>query len=142
MADCRIVPGEPDTGGFPDQIACSVALNEIFRPKRLALRQRDIDAGAVLRETRYCASAIDGDRQLADPRGEDALDVVPPQREPVVVLCAKSLFSKRSRRNPRSGHLALHEEPIRDCGAPIILRMDAAAMHAAGHAFYPTANGA
>src|SRR5205823_2352095 len=56
-------------------------------------------------------------------------------------------------------HLPLREEPIRDStlienldgacvqtdrarrGAPIILTVDAAAMHAAGHAFYQAANG-
>ena len=39
----------------------------------------------VLREAGHLASAIDRHRQLADPVGEDALDVVLPQPEPVGV---------------------------------------------------------
>ncbi len=53
--------------------------------KRLAVGQRDVDAAVVLREARDLASAIDRHRQLADPVGQDALDVVLPQPEPVVV---------------------------------------------------------
>ena len=50
-----------------------------------AVGQRDIDAGVVLRETGHLDSAIDRDRQLPDPAGQDALDVVLPQPEPVIV---------------------------------------------------------
>ena len=85
VARCRIPPGELDAGFFADQTASSVAPDEILRPQRLAVGQLDVDAGAVLRETRHLTSAIDRHRQLADPAGQDALDVVLPQREPVVV---------------------------------------------------------
>ena len=55
------------------------------RPQRLAVGQLDVDAGVVLREARHLASAMDRHRQLVDPAGQDALDVVLPQPEPVGV---------------------------------------------------------
>ncbi len=61
---------------------------------------RDADAGVVLRETGHLTSAIDRHRQLADPAGQDALDVVLPQPEPVVVPGGKSLMSKGTPANP------------------------------------------
>ena len=70
---------------LPDQTASAIAPDEIIRPQRLAVGQLDVDAGVVLRETRHLTSAIDRHRQLADPAGEYALDVVLPQCEPVVV---------------------------------------------------------
>ena len=81
----RIPPGELDAGCLPDQTASSVAPDEIFRPQRPAVGDLDVDAGVVLRETRHLASAIDRHRQLADPAGQYALDVVLPQPQPVVV---------------------------------------------------------
>ena len=81
----RIPPGELDAGCLADQAASSVAPDEILRPQRLAVGQLDVDAGVVLREARHLTSAIDRHRQLADPAGQDALDVVLPQPEPVVV---------------------------------------------------------
>ena len=59
------------------------------RPQRLAVGQLDVDAGVVLREARHLTSAIDRHRQLADPAGQDALDVVLPQPEPVGVAGGK-----------------------------------------------------
>ena len=70
---------------FRIRAASAVAPDEILRPQRRAVGQLHVDAGVVLRETRHLTSAIDRHRQLADPAGQDALDVVLPQREPVVV---------------------------------------------------------
>ena len=81
----RIPAGELDAGCLADQAASAVAPDEILRPQRLAVGQLDVDAGVVLREARHLTSAIDRHRQLADPAGQDALDVVLPQPEPVVV---------------------------------------------------------
>jgi len=44
-------------------------------------RRRDVDAGVVLRETGHFTSGIDRNRELADPLGQDALDMVLPQPE-------------------------------------------------------------
>jgi hypothetical protein len=60
------------------------------RPQRLAVRELNVDVGLVLRETRDVTSA----RQLGDPGGEDSLDVVLPQPEPVVCRVGKSLIFK------------------------------------------------
>ena len=85
-----------------DQTASSVAPDEIFRPQRLAVGQLDVDAGVVLREARHLTPAIDRHRQLADPAGQDALDVVLPQPEPVVVPGGKVADVQRDAgRTPR-----------------------------------------
>ena len=111
----RIPPGELDAGCFTDQTASSVAPDEILRPQRLAVGQLDVDAGVVLRETRHLTSAIDRHRQLADPAGQDALDVVLPQPEPVVVPGGKVADVQRDPGEPRDlRHLSLREEPIGD----------------------------
>ena len=63
--------------------------DEILRPQRPAVAELDIDAGVVLRETCHLTSAIDGHRQFVHPTGQDALDMVLPQPQPVVVACRK-----------------------------------------------------
>ena len=95
--------------------ASSVATNEILRPQRLAACQLDVDAGAVLGESRHLASAIDRHRQLADPVGQYALDVVLPQREPVGVPGGKVADVQTNLGEPRDlRHLPLRKEPISD----------------------------
>ena len=80
-----------------------------------AVGQLDVDAGVVLRETGHLASAIDRHRQLVDPAGEDALDVVLPQPEPVGVPGGKVADVQGDPGEPRDlGHLPLREEPIGD----------------------------
>ena len=66
----------------------------------VAVGERDVDAGVVLRETRHLASAIDRHRQLADPFGQDALDVVLPQPEHVVVPGGKVADVQRDQWKP------------------------------------------
>ena len=115
VAGRRIRPGELDAGGLADQTASSVAPDEIFRPQRLAIGQLDVDAGVVLREAGHLTSAIDRHRQLVDPAGEDALDVVLPQPEPVIVPGGKVADVQRD--PGELGDLSLlplREEPIGD----------------------------
>ena len=115
VAGCRIPPGERDAGCLTDQTASSVAPDEIFRPQRLAIGQRDVDAGVVLRETGHFASAIDRHRQLFDPAGEHAFDLVLPQPEHVIVPGGKIADAQRDpgKLCDLSG-LPLREEPIGD----------------------------
>ena len=94
--------------------ASSVAADEIFRPQRLAVGQLDVDAGVVLREARHFTSAIDRHRQLADPVGQDALDVVLPQPEHVVVPGGKVADVQRDVEVHDLMHLSLREEPLGD----------------------------
>ena len=75
----------------------------------------DVDAGVVLREAGHFTSAIDRHRQLVDPAGEDALDVVLPQREPVVVPGRKVADVQAGYGEPRDlSLLPLRKEPIGD----------------------------
>ena len=83
--------------------ALRIRLRPPSHPTRYSARsdctvgERDVDAGVVLRETRHLTSAIDRHRQLADPLGQDALDVVLPQPEDVVVPGGKVADVQRER---------------------------------------------
>src|SRR5213593_2406648 len=111
----RIPPGELDAGCSTDQAASAVAPDEIFRPQRLAVGQLDVDAGVVLRESRHFTFAIDRHLKLVDPAGQDALDVVLPQPEPVGVPGGKVADVQRSPGECRDLHyLSLGQEPIGD----------------------------
>ena len=111
----RIPAGELDAGCLADQTASSVAPDEVLRPQRLAVGQLDVDAGVVLRETGHLTSAVDRHRELADPAGQDALDVVLPEPEPVGMPGGKVADVQGDPgERPDLGHLSLREEPIGD----------------------------
>src|SRR5262245_66678235 len=115
VAGCRIPAGELDAGCLTDQTASAVAPDEIARPQRLAVSQLDIDAGVVLRKSHHLPSPIDRHRQLADPAGQYALDVLLPQPEPVVVPGGKVADIQRYRGKPRDlGNSSLRQESIGD----------------------------
>ena len=121
----RIPAGELDAGGFSDQAASSIAPDEILRPQPLAVRYVDVDAGLVLREAGHLASAVERHRQLADPAGEYALDVLLPEREPVVVPGRKVADVQAGGAEPRDlSDLPLRKEPIGD--AALIENLDGA----------------
>ena len=67
VAGGRIPARELDAGGFADQTASAIAPDEIFRPQRLAIAQRDVNAGVVLRETRHLHAVIDRHRSARRP---------------------------------------------------------------------------
>src|SRR5215211_6237468 len=67
--------------------AIPAALRIRLRPPTIG--QLDIDAGVVLREARHLPFAVDRDRQLVDPAGQDLLDPGLPQPEAVVVAGRK-----------------------------------------------------
>ena len=126
----RIPAGELDAGCLPDHAASAVASDEIFRPQRRAVGQLDVDAVVVLREPRHFTSAIDRHLELADPAGQDALDVVLPQPEPVGVPGGKVADVQRIAGEPRDlRHLPLREEPIGD--SALIEHLDGACVQAA-----------
>ena len=101
VAGGRIPPREIDTGFLPDQAATAIASDEVLRPQRTAVGELDVDAGVVLGKARHLTCAIDRHCQLADPGGEDALDVVLPQREHVVVASRKVADAERVQREAR-----------------------------------------
>ena len=102
------------------------------RPQRLAVGQLDVDAGVVLREARHLTSAIDRHLQLADPVGQDALDVVLPQPESVGVPGGEVAdVQAGSPANPATcSHLSLRQEPVGD--AALVEDLDGARVQAAG----------
>ena len=126
-----IPPGELDAGLLADEAASSVAADEVLRPQRLAVGQLDVDAGVVLREPRHLTFAIDGHGQLVDPAGQDALDVVLPQPEPVGMPCREVADVEGDPGEPRDlGHLSLREEPIGD--ATLVEDLDRSCVQTAG----------
>ena len=121
----RIPSREVDAGRLTDQTAPSVASDEIFRPQRRTAGQVDVDAGVVLRDARHLTSAIDRYGQLAGPVGQEALDVLLRQREPVGMPGGKVTDVK-----PNSGKtrdlrcVPLRNEPISD--ATLVEHLDGA----------------
>jgi hypothetical protein len=73
-----------------------------------------MNAGLVLREARHFPFAMDGHRQLADPAGQDTLDVVLPQPEHVVVPGGKVADVQRDVEMHDLMHLSLRDEPVGD----------------------------
>ena len=111
----RIPPGELDARCLADHAASSVAPDEIVRPQQLAVGQFHVDAGVVLRETGDLGAKVDRHLQLGDPAGQDALDVVLPQPEPVGVPCWEVADVQTDAGESRDlRHLPLREEPIGD----------------------------
>jgi hypothetical protein len=69
----------------------------------------------VLGEAGHLAAAIERHAELLDPSGEDALDVVLPKREPVVVPSREVADVEEDHREAGDlHHLALREEAVRD----------------------------
>jgi hypothetical protein len=92
-----------------------LVVHEIFGSQRLAIGQLDVDAVVILDEARHLTSANDGDLQLVDPARQNALNMVLPQREPVMVASRKVADVQRDQRESRDlRHLSLGEEPLGD----------------------------
>jgi hypothetical protein len=66
----RIPPGELDTGRLSDHTAAPVAPDQIVRPERRAVGQRDVDAGIVLGEPCHLTFARGRHPELIDPGGQ------------------------------------------------------------------------
>ncbi len=85
----------------------------------------------VLREAGHLTAAVDRHLQLVDPAGQDALDVLLPQPEPVGVPGGKVADVQTGAGEPRDlSHLPLREEPIGD--SALIEDLDGACVQAAG----------
>jgi hypothetical protein len=126
----RIPARELDPGCLADQTASFVAPHEILRPHRAAVGKLNLDAGVGLHEACHLTSAVDRDRQLVDPAGQDALDVLLPQAEPVVVPGGKVADVQPDGGEAGDlGNLSLGEEPIGD--ATLIEDLDGACVQAA-----------
>jgi hypothetical protein len=115
VAGRRIRSRERDARGLADETASAIAPDEILRPQRPAVAERDIDAGVVLCEAVHLDAVEDGHSQFADPASEDALDVVLPQPEPVIVPGGEVADVQDGPGEPRDlSHLSLREEPLGD----------------------------
>ena len=84
----------------------------------------------VLREARHLAAAVEGDGQLVDPAGQDALDVVLPQPEPVGVAGGEAgEVEPGAAERGDLGHLPLRQEPLGD--PALVEHLDRARVQAA-----------
>ena len=126
----RVPTGKVDARGLADQAAPAVAADHVRRPERRAVIERDTHAGGVLRETRHLAPAIDRHAQLADPGGQDALDVVLGQREAIGVPGGKVADIQPDHVEAGDlGHLTLGEEAVGD--AALVKHLDGTRMQTA-----------
>jgi hypothetical protein len=108
-----------------------VAADEILRAQRRPVGELHVDSGFVLHEARHLAPVKGRHGQLPDPGGQDALDVVLPQREAVVVPCGK--IADVQREPGEAGDLCrapFREEPLGD--AALIQHLEGACVQAAG----------
>ena len=76
-------PGELDAGRLAERAAAAVRPDEVLRPQRRSVTEHDIDAALVLGEAGHVAATLDPNPELLDPVGEDRLDAVLPQSQPV-----------------------------------------------------------
>ena len=91
----------------------------------------DVDAGVVLREPGHLAAGVNRHPQLVDPVGQDALDVVLPQPEPVVVADGEVADVQRDPGEARNlSHLPPREEAIGD--STLIEHLDRACVQTTG----------
>jgi hypothetical protein len=97
-ADRGIPAGELDAGGLADEAPAAVAPDEELRPQGVTAAELDVDAGVVLREARHVPSAVDRDGELLDPTGQDLLEPLLPEREPIVVTGGKVADVERDER--------------------------------------------
>src|SRR6478735_4597620 len=81
----RIPAREGNARRLAYEASSTVATDEILRADSVTVGKGDGDTGVVLHETLHFAAVENGHLELGDPAGEDALDVLLPQREPVVV---------------------------------------------------------
>ena len=135
----RIPAREIDSGRLAHSAAAPVATNQILRPQRCAVGQRDIDATVVLRETGHLAFAQDGNAQLVEPAGQDALEVALQQRQPIVVAGREVADVHRDPSERLHLHrLPLGEEAIDDTA--LVQHLDGAGVQTSGaRAFEPEA---
>ena len=129
-----LVVGSDPVNAMP--AALRIRLRPPSHPTRYCARsdwpstERDVDAGIVLCEARNLNAAIDRHRQFADPPGEDALDMVLPQPEPVRVPGRKVADVQPIPREPGNLRLLpLREEPISN--STLIEDLDGARVQAA-----------
>src|SRR5437762_12876784 len=85
VARRRIPTRKVDACRFTYEAASTVAPDEILRLQRLTVGERDIHTGVVLDKAHDFAAVENWHLEFGDPAGEDALDVLLPQRESVVV---------------------------------------------------------
>jgi hypothetical protein len=108
-------PREVDAGCLANDASASVAAHEVLGRQRPTVRQLDFDTCVVLREAGHLVPAMNRHLELADPSGQDPLDVVLPQPEAVVVTGRKVADVQGDPGEaPDLSHLSLGEEAIRD----------------------------
>ena len=85
VTDRGIGSREPDAGRLANEASAPIASDEILRPQRSAVAERDIDARGVLGKAGDFDAAQDRDAELVRPVLEDALGVLLGKCEPVGV---------------------------------------------------------
>ena len=131
----QLVEGSNPAKSMP--AALRIRLRPPSQPTRYSARsdrsvgQLDIDAGVVLREAHHLAATKDRNPELADPVGQDGLEVALPQREHVVVAGGEVADVQEDPGEAQARmHLPRREEPLRD--ATLIEHLDGAGVQTPG----------
>ena len=112
-----------------DDAAPAIAADEVRGAQRVAVGQFDVDPGLVLRESDHLGALVDGHAELLDPVGQDSLDVLLRQPEPVVVPGREVARVETDRAEAGGlGDQALGDEPLGD--APLVEHLDRARVEA------------
>ena len=82
--------------------------------QRATIRQFDADRGVILREARHLAAAIDRYRQLGQPIGENALDMILPEPQHVIVAGRQVRDLERNVKVHGFVQLSLGQEAVGD----------------------------
>src|SRR5258706_7330083 len=110
-----IPPSELDIGRLSDHTAASVAPEQIVRPDRRAVGQRDVDAGVVLGEPCHLTFARGRHPELLDPATTRLLGLNLREGEPVVVAgWGNTDLPRGSAGSPGFHCLSLPPKPTRD----------------------------
>ena len=112
----RCLPArECDTCRLAHDAPAAVTSDQVLRTENGTIGDVHVDAVFVLREARHVPFAIERYGQLRDPSGHDALDVILPEREPVIVTRGKVADVETGHRVARDlKNLSFGEEAVHD----------------------------
>ncbi len=125
IAGRRIPSRKFNARDLANQTAAAIAADEVACPELETIGEFNGDAGIVLRKSGQLAATIDRHRQFADPSGQNALDMLLPQRQPVIVPCRKIAdIEPRDGKPGDLGDLPCREKPVDH--APLIENLERA----------------
>jgi hypothetical protein len=114
-ADRRVPAAELNAGQLADQAASAIASDEVPGSQGAAVGNVGVDTAAVGRESCHLTAPIDRHSELVDPGGQNWLETVLWQRQPIVVPGGEIAYVQRDHGVPLDLHrLSCLQEPVGD----------------------------